>query len=252
MTTDRSGRELRGGKTLETSGLQGHKDRNGIPDGLTSTSPWSVIDSEMGQSTPASEYTSTERMRLDITNAHKDDVNGTGGPCPIAICGIGMRLPGGIHSGDEFWDVLANGRDVRRRIPEDRYNVEGFDDSLGEKESIQTKHGYFLDHDLSRFDPSFFSMTKKELEKCDPQQRLLLEVTRECLEDAAETVYRGQPIGCYVGTFGDDWVQYRSKESQNTGNYILTGSGDYMIANRISYEYDLRGPRCVVSPLFIS
>ena len=80
MTTDRSGRELRGGKTLETSGLQGHKDRNGIPDGLTSTSPWSVIDSEMGQSTPASEYTSTERMRLDITNAHKDDVNGTGGP----------------------------------------------------------------------------------------------------------------------------------------------------------------------------
>ncbi|RYP26873.1 hypothetical protein DL766_006584 [Monosporascus sp. MC13-8B] len=194
--------------------------------------------------TPSSDRASAEFA--EPATCERGNDNGMLRGCPIAICGIAMRLPGGIDSGDGFWDLLVNGRDARSKIPGNRYNVEGFDDSLGEKESIRAKFGYFLNQDLSHFDPSFFSMTKRELEKCDPQQRLLLEVTWECFEDAAETKYRGQRIGCYVGTFGDDWVQYRSKEPQNPGNYILTGSGDYMIANRVSYEYDLRGPSTVI------
>jgi acyl transferase domain-containing protein len=161
----------------------------------------------------------------------------------VAICGIGLRLPGGIRNGDEFWTLLKNGHDARSPIPASRYNIEGFDDSLGGKDAIKVQYGYFLDEDLSCLDTSFFTLTKSELEKTDPQQRMLLEVTRECLEDAGEVNYRGQPIGCYVGTFGDDWLIMSAKESQQGGGYIVTGHGDLMMANRVSYEYDFRGPR---------
>ena len=70
-----------------------------------------------------------------------------------------------------------------------------------------------------------------------------MEVARECLEDAGETNYRGKPIGCYVGTFGDEWQNLRDKDTQHVGNHLLTGSGDWMLANRVSYEYNLSGPR---------
>ena len=170
-------------------------------------------------------------------------------PEPIAICGLAMRLPGGVRDAEGFWDQLLNGKDTRTKIPANRYHAKGFDTSLGKKGSIKTQYGYFLDDDLSLLDTSFFSMAKSELEKADPQQRQILEVARECLENAGEVGYRGKRIGCYVGTFGDDWLYSQSKESQYSGGYNL--SGDLMIANRVSYEYDLRGPRYVESPLII-
>ncbi|KAL7621887.1 hypothetical protein AAE478_007387 [Parahypoxylon ruwenzoriense] len=174
------------------------------------------------------------------------DTAGVSGSSPIAICGLGVRLSGGIQSADDFWDLLVNGRDARGPVPSSRYNVQGFDDSLGGKGCIETKFGYYLEDDLSRFDPSLFSMAQLELERCDPQQRLLLEVTRECLEDAGEVNYRGKPIGCYVGTFGEEWLRMQSKEDQHTGNHVVTGTGDWMLANRVSYEYNLCGPSMVI------
>jgi hypothetical protein len=169
-------------------------------------------------------------------------------PEPIAICGLALRLPGGIRSAEGFWDVLKNGKDTRGPIPPDRYNVDGFSNAMGKKGTIQTEYGYFLNEDLSCLDTSFFSMGKSELEKMDPQQRQILEVARECLESAGEVSYRGKQIGCYVGTFGEDWLQSQSRENQYTGGYNV--SGDLMIANRVSYEYDLRGPRYVDCNLF--
>lgn len=136
---------------------------------------------------------------------------------PIAICGIGLRLPGGIHTTQQFWDVLYNGKDMRGPIPKDRFNIDGYDTKLGKKGAIKTHFGYFLEDDLACLDVSFFNMSKQELEKVDPQQRQILEVTRECLENAGETNYRGKSIGCYVGTFGEDWLQSQSKENQYTG-----------------------------------
>lgn len=165
---------------------------------------------------------------------------------PIAICGIGLRLPGGIRSGDDFWDVLIHGKDTRGPIPASRFNIDGFHDELGSPGAIKTKHGYFLEEDLATsFDASFFSMPRSELERCDPQQRLLLEVARECLEDSGEVDYRGKRIGCYIGTFGQDWYEMSVKDSQNVASHTVTGFTDMMLANRVSYEYDLQGPRYV-------
>lgn len=128
-------------------------------------------------------------------------------------------------------------------IPASRYNISGFDGSLDGRDPIKTTHGYFLDEDLSSLDASFFSMTKTELEKCDPQQRQLLEVTRECLKDAGETDYRGRNVGCYIGNFGHDWMEISLWEPQHSRSYNVLGYSDMILANRVSYEYDLRGPR---------
>lgn len=177
----------------------------------------------------------------DIVNGGQ--ANGSPFTEPIAICGLGLRLPGGIRDGDSFWDLLVNGRDARMPIPASRYNISGFDGSLDGRDPIKTTHGYFLDEDLSSLDASFFSMTKTELEKCDPQQRQLLEVTRECLEDAGETDYRGRNVGCYIGNFGHDWMEISLREPQHSRSYNVLGYSDMILANRVSYEYDLRGPR---------
>ncbi|KAK3360559.1 polyketide synthase [Lasiosphaeria hispida] len=192
---------------------------------------------------------------IDGTNGHnsRDSSNlgagpssGAAPPDPIAICGIGLRLPGSIRNCHDFWDLLLSGRDARSEIPTSRFAIGGFDASLAGQGSIHTRHGYFLDEDLSCLDTSFFSMSRSELERCDPQQRQLLEVVRECLEDAGEVEYRGKPIGCYIGTFGQDWHEMSVKESQHAGSYTVTGYGDLILANRVSYEYDFRGPSLVI------
>ncbi|OCL02964.1 putative polyketide synthase [Glonium stellatum] len=190
-------------------------------------------------------------IRNGINDHTQPSINGRSSsgqntPEPIAICGLSMRLPGGIRDAETFWDVLSNGKDMRGPIPPNRYNAKGFDNSLGNKGAIKTQYGYFLDEDLSHLDTSFFSMSKSELEKADPQQRQLLEITRECLENAGEVNYRGKMIGCYVGTFGEDWLHMFGKDNQNTGGYILSGHGDLMIANRVSFEFDLQGPSMVI------
>ncbi|KAK4150451.1 putative polyketide synthase [Chaetomidium leptoderma] len=182
-------------------------------------------------------------------DTHKSTTNGTIKLEPIAICGVGLRLPGGIRNGDDFWELLVNGRDAQSEIPLSRFAIDGFDAfdaSLSGHGAIHTRRGYFLDDDLSRLDTSFFSMSKNEIERCDPQQRLLLEVVRECFEDAGEVNYRGQPIGCYIGSFGQDWLEMTTRDAQNMGNYAMMGSGDLVLANRVSYEFDLHGPSLVI------
>ncbi|TLD29263.1 hypothetical protein PspLS_03907 [Pyricularia sp. CBS 133598] len=164
----------------------------------------------------------------------------------VAICGMALRLPGRVRDPDAFWDALITGRDLRGPIPPDRYSSEGYTDHCGKRGAIKTQAGYFLDEDLGCLDTSFFSMGRKEVERCDPQQRQLLEVAREAFESAGEAEFRGKNIGCYVGTFSEDWLQMTARELQHSGGYLLTGHGDLMCANRLSYEYDLKGPSMVL------
>ncbi|KAF7556654.1 hypothetical protein G7Z17_g1229 [Cylindrodendrum hubeiense] len=167
---------------------------------------------------------------------------------PIAVCGMSLRLPGGISTPSQFWDLLVNKRDARSLIPESRFNADAYYSKSGKTGYLSTKHGYFLDEsvDISALDATFFSMVKTEVERADPQQRLLLELTRECLESAGEANYRGASIGTYVGSFGEDWVENFAKDPEITGQYKITGYGDFVLSNRISYEYDLKGPSMTI------
>lgn len=167
---------------------------------------------------------------------------------PIAICGMACRLPGGLEDPQAFWQFLLDKKEALCRVPSDRFNVEAFHSTVkGNPGTTIMDKGYFLQGiDLKQFDPSFYSMSRREIERMDPQHRLLLEVSRECLESAGETQWRGTKTGCYVGTFGQDWGDIQSADRHTSGLYNVTGQGDFLLANRVSYEYDLKGPSFTV------
>lgn len=167
-------------------------------------------------------------------------------PSPIAIVGIGLRLPGGCHDAQSYWDLLVHQKDARRSIPPERFNAEGFHKESAGVGSLSMKHGYFLDEPVDRFDAAFFSMSQAEVARVDPQQRLLLEVMHEALENSGEVDWRGSDIAVYAGSFGQDWLQMQARDPQDGSVYGITGMDDFVLANRVSYEFDLRGPSMTV------
>ena len=163
---------------------------------------------------------------------------------PVAICGMGMRLPGGVHNDRSLYDFLINKEDARSIIAEDRYNVEAYYSAHGKHGTTSTKHGYLMnDVDFSKVDLSMFALTPSEAEQLDPNHRLALEVVREAFESAGETDWRGKNIGTYVGMFAEDWLELQHKDTHEYSPYRVLGNIDFALPNRISYEYDLKGPR---------
>lgn len=97
---------------------------------------------------------------------------------PIAICGMSVRLPGGLHTPQQLWDLLVAKGDARGKVPKSRYDASAYYSDTQKPGSIKTEYGYFLDEsiDIASVDTSFFSMGKLEVERMDPQQRQMLEV----------------------------------------------------------------------------
>lgn len=166
---------------------------------------------------------------------------------PVAIVGMAMRLPGDVHTADEFWDLLISKRDCSSEVPQSRYNIDAFYHPH-KPQSVKTRRGYFLNDDyLNKTDQSFFSavpgFTTSDL---DPQQMSLMEVIWECMENAGQTEWRGKKIGCYVGVFGEDWHELTAKETQAIPRVHAFANGGFALSNRVSFEYDLKGPRYVL------
>jgi acyl transferase domain-containing protein len=66
------------------------------------------------------------------------------------------------------------------------------------------------------------------------------------LRGAGEANFRGKDIGTYVGLFSEGWQEYiQNRDLHDFAPYQLTGKTDFMLSNRIAYEYDLKGPRYV-------
>lgn len=163
----------------------------------------------------------------------------------MAVCGMACRLPGGLASADELWEFLVAKKDARSRVPGSRYNVPAFYSPTSKPGTVATEYGNFLDDsvELGALDTSVFPLKRTELERADPQQRLMMEVAREAFEDAGVTDWKGKPIGCYIGNYGEDWSEMFSKEPQEYGLHRITGTGDFALSNRLSYEFDITGPR---------
>jgi len=116
---------------------------------------------------------------------------------------MGMRLPGGCHDAETFWDFLMHKKEGMIPVPSTRWDLHGFHDNSGRAGTIKAKEGNFLDIDLGAFDAQFFSMTPSAIEQADPQQRLFLETVYESLENAGEKNIKGRNIGVYVGLFAE-------------------------------------------------
>jgi acyl transferase domain-containing protein len=169
-------------------------------------------------------------------------------PEPIALVGMGCRLPAGVESPDALWEVLAGGMDVISEVPADRWELHAFHDPDPEaKGKGNTRWGGFL-HGVDGFDPSFFGITPREAIQMDPQQRLLLEVAYESFEDAGIPLERlaGSQTGVFVGISGGDYNLLQLAHPEQTDAYTFIGGVRSIIANRLSYLFDFRGPSLVI------
>ena len=142
----------------------------------------------------------------------------------VAIAGMSCKFPASAENPARFWQLLAGGEDQVRA-----------DSVRGDFEAG------FLDQEISKFDHRYFGIPEAEAKTMDPQQILALELAELLWRDAGidpDTLDKGR-VGVYLGVWNEEYRGDRNSV------YYPTGSNPSIIASRISYHYDLRGPSWV-------
>ena len=98
--------------------------------------------------------------------------------------------------------------------------------------------------DIWGFDPSVFRISPREAQQMDPQQRLLLELAFEACEDGGfgPSKLAGTATGVYVGASALDYSFVGLHDPAVADAYFATGNTLSIVANRVSYIFDLCGP----------
>ncbi|KAG5764440.1 hypothetical protein H9Q72_007485 [Fusarium xylarioides] len=164
---------------------------------------------------------------------------------PIAIVGSSCRFPGDATSPSKLWDLLKNPRDVVSEIPSTRFNTTGFYHPDSQHHgSSNVRHAYLLDQDPRAFDREFFGISPKEAQSMDPQQRMLLETVYEGIESAGYSMQqlRGSNTAVFVGVMFLDYQLISARGLDGLPQYHATGVAMSILANRLSYFYDWKGP----------
>ena len=166
-------------------------------------------------------------------------------PAPIAVVGIGIRFPGGATDPEKLWTLLTEGHSCWTDVPSDRFNEAAFYHPNADASGTHNhRGGHFLTQDLAAFDAGFFQISPAEAQAMDPQQRVLLETTYDAYESCGNTLesIRGSNTAVYVARFSSDYNCNMYKDTDDIPKYHTTGTGEAILANRISYIFDLKGP----------
>ncbi|POS74652.1 hypothetical protein DHEL01_v206959 [Diaporthe helianthi] len=172
---------------------------------------------------------------------------------PACIVGMACRLPGGVDSPSKLWDTFMNKHCHSGPVPATRFDASGWCHPDRNRAGVMdVPGGYFLDEDVRQYDAGFFGglggAHNLEAAGLDPQQRKLLEVVYECFEHAGATLggVAGSNTGVYVGNFTVDHATMQLRDPDAIGRYTAMGVGTSLLANRISYVFDLQGPSQVL------
>ena len=163
----------------------------------------------------------------------------------IAITGIGLRLPGDIMSLPQLWKVLKEGDDMIRDFPKERIN--DFLNCLPSPLSSMYTHtdtyqGAFLEA-IDQFDCQFFKIAPNEANVMSPEQRLFLQVATEALAEGRNlSEIKGAKIGVFVGQCD---IHYGELNHPDEPIYVA-GMMPGMVATRVAYQWDLKGPTVLV------
>jgi len=166
----------------------------------------------------------------------------------IAIVGMSGRFPGAENLG-QLWENLSHGISAVRDVPSSRWaNSLYFDPDRTRMDRTYCKSGGFLD-DVDKFDAAFFSMSGKEADLTDPQHRLFLEESFRALEDAGYcgSTLNGKCCGVFVGAGVSDYLTRMNKADVIKEAQAFWGNDCSVLASRISYFLNLKGPVITVN-----
>ena len=162
----------------------------------------------------------------------------------IAIVGMACRLPGGIESPNDYWQVLKNSEDVVTSIDSKRWGTDYYQHPDKKEPGKSYTFAAGVLSQVDQFDAGFFGISPREAAQMDPQQRLLLELTWEALENGGQVPedLAGSQCAVYVGIASTDYAHRRMDDLCSLDPYSMTGNTASIASNRISYLFDLHGP----------
>ncbi len=173
------------------------------------------------------------------------EVNTVHGSDDIAIIGMSGQF-GPVENLEAFWEVLRDGKSLIEEVPAERWDKHRhYSQDKNAPDKTNSKWGSFLT-DIDKFDPWFFRISASEAEMMDPQQRLFLQHCWKAIEDAAINPEQlaTSKCGVFVGAATGDYMDF-SKE-KNLEASAFWGNASSILASRISYYLDLKGPALAV------
>jgi|GEM_PF-987284 len=198
-----------------------------------------------------------ERLAVYIGEQAVGKISGPTGPrlqaAPkgqdIAIIGLATRMPYADNTSD-FWNNLVSDLDCIQRYPEARVrDSEPYLFFLRQTgKDVSYAEGGYMER-IDDFDYRFFNLSYKEASMMDPNQRLFLQTAWQSLEDAGYggNRLRGSKTGVFVGHIGMPvYGQMITMLDPESAPLALSGNVTSVIASRISYLLDFKGPNLVV------
>ncbi len=165
----------------------------------------------------------------------------------VAIVGYACRVPG-ASSSKALWSLLRDNRCSVGTITQDRFPTGAFFHPDRDQAGRSYSFAAGVIDDVWGFDASAFGMSPREAEQVDPQQRHLLEVTHDALAHAGipASSLGGSDAAVYVGASSADHATQFFIDPSAADVHMMTGNSLSIIANRISYTLDLRGPSIAI------
>ncbi len=169
----------------------------------------------------------------------------------IAVIGMAGRVAE-CEDLAAFWRLLSEGRAALRDLPAARAaDVEAFLRLKGAQGAhSKTLRAAYLS-EVDKFDHRFFGLARQEANLINPNQRLFLETAWTALEHAGYggSSVKGSATGVYVGfssDFGEDYRRLIATHAPDAPEVAVAGNVKSIIASRIAYHLDLRGPSLLV------